>query len=252
MSFLSAFNPFFILGIALVFVLAGTIKGMVGIGLPTASVGMMAQFVDPKLAIALVVVPIVLINGWQAYRAGAFIESVKQYRYVALFMIPVLYATTFFTVLIDAQVLIFWLGIVVVLFSLTSLLVVPPPLPDRLDKAGQAVAGTLAGIIGGLTSIWAPPVVIYLLSRRVEKDAFVRASGTILFCGSIPLLLGSISSGLLDWQRGGMSFLMVFPALFGFWLGEIIRRRVDSSRFRTLVLLVFLVMGLNLVRRSLF
>jgi hypothetical protein len=244
---LPLFAAFFV-----VFIIAGTIKGTVGIGLPTASVGLMAQFADPKLAIAVVVIPIVVLNGWQAYRAGGFIETLRRYALFAAFMIPVLFVTTFFTARIDGQVLIFWLGVVVVLFSATSLFITPPPLPDRYDKAGQAVAGTVAGVLGGLTAIWAPPVMIYLLSRKIEKTDFVRASGTILFCGSFPLFLGSINSGLLDRSTAILSAMMLIPALIGFWFGEKLRQRLDAELFRTIVLVVFLLMGLNLMRRSLF
>ena len=179
-------DPHIMMLVALVFVAAGTIKGLVGIGLPTASVGRMAQFIDPKLAVSLVVVPIVLVNGWQAYRQGQFLTAVWQFRWLAVAMVPVLFATTFITSTIDSNALVLWLGLVVVLFAATSLFFQPPALPARLDVPAQGVAGVAAGVLGGVTSIWAPPVIIYLLSRRVEKEDFVRASGAILFCGSIP------------------------------------------------------------------
>ena len=45
---------------------------------------------------------------------------------------------------------------------------------------------------------------------------------------------------------------MVVPTLIGFALGERLRRHLDASRFRLAVLVMFLVMGLNLLREAFF
>ena len=48
--------------VGVIFLLAGTIKGILGVGLPTTSVSVMALFLPPKVAIALVVFPILVTN----------------------------------------------------------------------------------------------------------------------------------------------------------------------------------------------
>ncbi|MEL7000986.1 MAG: hypothetical protein AAFP68_22300, partial [Pseudomonadota bacterium] len=62
-----------------VFLLAGIIKGLIGIGLPTASVGMMSQVIDPRVAIALIVFPSLLSNAWQIWRMGGLAGALKRY-----------------------------------------------------------------------------------------------------------------------------------------------------------------------------
>ena len=47
-----------------VFLLAGIIKGTVGIGMPTVSVGVLSQIIPPHTAIALVVFPLLSSNLW--------------------------------------------------------------------------------------------------------------------------------------------------------------------------------------------
>ncbi|MEO1019735.1 MAG: sulfite exporter TauE/SafE family protein, partial [Pseudomonadota bacterium] len=137
------------------------------------------------------------------------------------------------------------------LFSLMSLLVMPPRLPDRYDKPVQLVAGALAGVFGGFTAIWSPPMVMYMLARRLDKDEFVRASGLLILLGSIPLTAGFWQQGLLTGSLAITSAVMIVPTLIGFSLGEIVRDRLPADRFRSIVLLIFLLMGLNLVRRAL-
>ncbi|AXS41021.1 sulfite exporter TauE/SafE family protein [Breoghania sp. L-A4] len=237
---------------AAVFVLAGTIKGTVGIGLPTAAVGILAQFIDPHLALALVVFPIMTGNAWQAYRAGGMLATLKRYWIFALVSMVALWLSTFVTAAISTDTLITVLGGVIVIFAVTSLAFTPPVIPDRFDRLAQIIAGVLAGIMGGFTAIWAPPMVIYFIARRVDKDEFVRASGLLIFLGSLPLCLGFWQSGLLTGPNALISLMMIVPTLLGFTFGEILRRRLNDNRFRTAVLLIFLAMGLNLIRKALF
>lgn len=251
-SLFAGLAPGLILGIVAAFLLAGTVKGTVGIGLPTAAVGVMSQFVDPRLAISLVVVPSLLTNAWQIVRSQHFGRTLRRYWLYLACLVPLngLVAATL-AGSIPTEGLILVLGLVIAGFAVMSLTFAPPFLPERFDRAGQTVAGVASGFLGGLTAIWSPPMVTYLMARRIEKDEFVRASGTMVFMGTVPLVWGFWQSGVLTGPGAGLSALMIVPALAGFTLGEVLRRRLNADRFRRVVLLVFLAMGLNLVRRAL-
>lgn len=235
----------------MIFFVAGTIKEAVGIGLPTASIGLLSQIVDPRTAISLVVFPMITSNIWQVIRAGNFRKTLSDYWRFALSLAVILWLTTFITPNVPDSALITIIGIVIILFVLSSLFVTPPPLPDRFDRAWQIVLGMLAGVLGGLTAIWGPPMVIYLLARRVKKEEFVRTTGLLISIGSVPLGLGLWREGLLSGSLALTSMAMIVPALVGFSLGETIRHRLPEAKFRTVLLLVFLAMGLNLVRLGL-
>lgn len=236
----------------LVYILAGTIKGTVGIGLPVTAIGILSQFADPRLAISLVVFPIIVSNAWQIYREGQVLETIKTYWVFALAMMLVLGGMTFVTASIDTGTLILILGIVIVLFAISSLMFTPPSVPDRYDSLAQLLCGVMSGVLGGLTAIWAPPIVFYLIARKTDKKDFVRVTGVLLFCGSIPLGIGFWQAGLFTGSTALFSMGMIVPTLIGFSLGEVLRRRLNSQRFRTLVLVFFLVVGLNLIRKSIF
>ena len=237
---------------ALVFVFAGTIKGVVGIGLPIAAVGLLSQFTEPRTAVIMSIFPIVISNVWQVYRSGNVLPAVKRYGVFAATLAVTLFITSLFSHGVSEQVLVFALGTMIVLFAVTNLAFTPPALPERYDRIGQFVAGLASGISGGLTAIWGPPMVIYFLARRLDKDEFVRASGILFLCGSIPLLMGYITNGMITAEVAQMSGAMVVPTLVGFAIGEQLRRRLDASKFRIAVLIMFLIMGLNLLREAFF
>ncbi|MEM7743869.1 MAG: sulfite exporter TauE/SafE family protein [Pseudomonadota bacterium] len=248
---MNGFGPEMLALIAGVFLLAGVIKGTVGIGLPTASVGMMSQVMDPRMAIALVVFPSLLSNAWQIWRSGMVAETIRRFWVYLVCLISVIAVVSLtLTATIRTDVLLLVLGGVIILFSVSSLAWAPPFLPERFDRAGQVVSGVASGALGGLTAIWAPPMVTYLMARRVQKDAFVAATGVMIFAGTIPLIGGLWSNGVITGPTAGLSILMTIPALAGFTVGERLRRRLDADRFRTVVLVIFLIMGLNLIRRA--
>ncbi len=237
---------------AAIFVAAGTVKGTVGVGLPTAAVALLSQAVDAKLAIALVVVPSFVTNTWQAIRSGAVLEAMRRYAPFILCLMAVIGAVSaLITARLSSDSLVAVLGIAIVVFAVSNLAWRPPALGDRWDRPAQIAAGSLSGLMGGLTAIWAPPMAAYLLARRVPKDEFVRASGVIITLGNLPLLAGFLWSGMLTGPIAGVSALMILPALLGFSIGEAIRHRLDQERFRKAVLIFFLLMGLNLLRRAL-
>jgi len=233
------------------FLLAGMVKGAIGIGMPTAAIGLLSQVIDPKTAVALVVFPTFISNAWQMFRAGDLVRAFKDYRIFAVSLMVVLWFTTSLTASVSQQGLLLIIGGVVVAFSLISLLFNPPPLPDRWDTVAQVMCGAVAGIIGGLTSVWAAPIVIYLLGRRVSPDEFIRATGLLITLGAIPLVLGFWYHGIFNGSRVTLSVFLVIPALIGFQIGEVLRKRLPVERFQTAVLIVFLLMGLNIIRRAL-
>lgn len=234
------------------FVFAGTIKGLVGIGLPTALISILAQFTDPRIAIALLLAPALILNIWQVARSGGAIANLRKvWPFAAVMFVSIWYFSRFAAGL-PVDLMITGVGAVIVLFVLSNLLSTPPPIPDSLDLPVQLVAGLAAGLIGGLTSIWSPPMVIYLLARRVDKETFIGTTGILILAGSLPLFFGYWQAGILTPALAGISAAMVLPAMLGFGLGEWLRRWLNPARFRNLILLTFLVMGLNLLRRGLF
>jgi len=87
------------------FLVAGTIKGTIGIGMPTAAIGMLSQVIEPKTAIALVVLPTFASNAWQMIRSGDLVRATKDYRIFIVVMMVVLLATTFVTGAVSQETL---------------------------------------------------------------------------------------------------------------------------------------------------
>jgi len=238
--------------IAFAFLAAGTIKGVVGMGLPTTAMGLMTLVLDPRSAIALILVPMILTNLWQVIRSGEIDAALRRYAPFAVTLMLFVGLTVTLARNAPEQLLLGVLGGALLVFVAVNSSRWPLRLSDRVDRPAQVVAGVLAGVMGGLTSVWAPPMAVYLAARQVGKDEFVRASGLLIFLGSLPLGWGYLQQGHLDGRLMAMSLLALVPTFAGFSLGERLRGRLSETAFRRFLLLVFTAMALNLLRRALF
>ena len=57
------------------FLLAGFVKGVVGLGLPTVSMGLLAVTMAPGQALAIVIVPAIVTNIWQTF-VGPYLRDI--------------------------------------------------------------------------------------------------------------------------------------------------------------------------------
>lgn len=243
------FSTLLIVG-SIAFLLSGTIKGLAGIGLPTAAIGLLTLFFDPRTAIALVMFPMLGSNAWMMFRAGSFIRTVQRYWVFALVLLIGVTVTTFGTKDAGDRVLQGVLGVVILIFVGVSWRGWMPVLPERFDKFVQLIFGAIAGFVGGLTAGWGAPVAMYLATRDVDKDEFVRAAGFLITVGSIPLAYAYAKLGFLTGPLAAVSAGMLVPTLIGFSTGEHLRKKLSLESFRNMVLIVFVFLGLNLLRRA--
>lgn len=235
---------------SIAFLIAGAVKGLAGIGMPTAAIALMTLFLDPRTAIALVLFPMLGSNAWQLWRAGEFQRTARRYAVFAVILVAGVTVTVLSTKNAGDRALLAILGVVVLFFVAVSWRGLVPPLAARYDPIAQVGFALLAGIVGGMTAGWGAPLAMYLATKQVDKDEFVRASGFLIFVGSLPLCLTYVQLGFMTGPLAVVSATMLIPTLIGFSLGEVFRNRLTGDGFRTAILIVFVLMGLNLIRRA--
>lgn len=232
------------------FLAAGTIKGIAGVGLPMTALGILTLQTDPRTAIALAIAPILTANLWQFLTAGGAVLALRRYLPFVAMMIIGIPLTLSLTAEVSQAFLFGILGATIIGSVVLNLTRWAPQIPDSADLPAQLGLGALAGFLGGLVSLWLPVVLIYLSARQVSKDEFVRATGLLLFSGSLPLLAGFWREGFLTGPIAGVSAGMLVPTLLGMWIGSRLRHRLSEQMFKRVLMGVLILIGLNLIRRS--
>src|SRR5215831_2296655 len=67
-----------VLIIALTFFLAGIVKGVAGMGLPTFAMGILSAIMSPVSAASLLVIPSFVTNFWQLFTGPDFLALIKR------------------------------------------------------------------------------------------------------------------------------------------------------------------------------
>jgi len=235
---------------AVIFLVAGSIKGFLGIGLPASAMGFLTLYLPPAEAIPLLWLPILVTNALQFAHAPHKREIAIQYVWFAAAIIVSIFITALFIADYPTALLTVAIGFAMVIFALNSLFGMT--LPMGTGNGWQIVMGILAGILGGLSSIWSPVVVMYMVATNVAKEKFIGAIGFIFLMGAIALGAGQIVAGLITLNVLVQSSIALIVVLIGFRIGEALRSRITDTHFRTIVLVAFLIMGIRLIIVGLF
>ncbi|WP_065328667.1 sulfite exporter TauE/SafE family protein [Tritonibacter mobilis] len=242
-------------GFVLAFVVAlvaGTIKGLVGFAMPMIMVSGLNSIMAPDLALAGLILPTLVTNGFQALKQGpgAAWESIKRFRAFLLVGGLFLMMSAQMVRVLPAQVMLLIIGAPITLFAVTQLLGKHLVLHEASRRVEIGI-GAFAGFIGGFSGIWGPPTVAYLTALGTEKKEQMRIQGVIYGLGAVVLFFAHIGSGVMRSETLPFSVLMIVPALMGMWIGGRLQDRIDQKTFRRATLFVLLIAGLNLLRRAL-
>ncbi len=246
-------EPHIVAGLAGALIVGGIVKGVTGIGLPIVTMAISLNFLPAQTVLALLVMPIVATNFYQAASMGNPMAPLRRFWILIVFLAGFLWLGALLVTKLSAAGLFGTLGAAVCVFSAAQFFKPPQnALSPRLEKLTQPLAGMVGGILGGLTTIWGPPMLMYMLMLKLDKDTWVRSIGLIWFMGSLPLTLGYWANGLLNEMTIWLSLAAILPGMAGIKIGERIRDMLNQDRFRKVLLVCMFLIGLNLIRRAVF
>lgn len=232
---------------------AGLIKGVVGFGVPTVLILGISTIASVEVALAGLILPALVTNGWQALRQGprAAWASVRRFGVFLSVLVIVLLCAAQLVPALPEGLLLLITGCAVTVFVGLQLLGRNLRLPAHGIARTQVGFGALAGALGGVSGIWGPPTVAMLTAMNTEKTEQVRVQGVIYGVGAVALLAGHLTSGVFRSETAPLSVILIPSSLFGLWVGFQIQDRIDQATFRKATLILLLLAGLNLIRRGL-
>lgn len=240
------------LAIAGVFFTAGTVKGILGIGLPLVAIPMITSITEPILAVSLVAAPALVANGWQAVQTGQHYLVLQRFWPLLISMAVGTMIGARFLAVADQLVIARGLGIMVLAFVVLRIFAIRLLVSERTERRIGIPIGFIAGLIGGATSIFGPVLLIYLVALNLTKDMFVSAMAMCFFIGFVPLIWSLAINGLLGLhQLAASAVLGAIPVSAGLVAGRRVRGIVPQALFERILLGGIALIGANLIIRSL-
>ena len=229
-----------------VFLIAGIVQGLFGMGLPAIGITLLSVFIPPMPAIGLNIIPILLISLFQIFQTKNPFNTVIKYKLFATLMVIVGFFTSFLVIFLGDALLLTILASVVIIFSLNNIFRKRLTLSIKLDFYWQILFGSLAGFVGGLTSIMGVIGVMYLAMKDLKPNEFVAANGFLIFIGCLSVGLGYMLSGVIQPYMIGPSLFGTVTAFIGFKIGSNLRKFLSSENFYKALWILFLLAGLRL------
>jgi uncharacterized membrane protein YfcA len=239
-----------VLAAALVFLFAGFIKGVIGLGLPTVSMGLLGLIMTPAEAAALVVVPSLATNLWQL-ASGSHLRSLLARLWPMLLGICLGTAGGFTLVSgIGDEASARALGTVLGLYAAAGLALPRFALPRRAEPVMGPLTGLATGIVTAATGVFVIPAVPYLQAIGLAKEELVQALGLSFTVSTVALATSLALTGTLGAGVAGASLLALIPAAAGMMLGRLVLSRIAPATFRLWFFLGLLALGVHLALRG--
>ena len=234
-----------------VFVFGGVVKGVTGVGLPLVLVPLATQFVDVPIAVALVSVSMVATNIVQAAEGGHTGKAVRQLWPIVIPLAIGAVIGTHLLISVDRARLNLVIGTSFLLLAVLLLCMPRLRITHRTARWSGPIVGFGAGVLGGMSAIFGPPMIAYMVSLGTDPDTFVKHMAILALTAATTMLLVLVASGAMSGGDFLMSAAALIPIQAGMPVGRYLRGRIKPNWFRIAVLIVLALGGLDMLRKAL-
>ncbi len=243
-------NPLPLVAATLAFLVAGFVKGVLGLGLPTISIGLLSLVMAPAKAASLLIAPSFVTNVWQSASGPSFGRLARRlWPMLAGIVLGALAGTGLLTGSHAGQAAV-GLGLLLMLYAglgLSSVRFVAPP-------SAEWWLGPLIGLLTGLataaTGVFAIPAVPYIGALGLDKDELIQALGLSFTVSTIALAAALAGGGAFQLGDVGASTAALAPVLIGLAAGGALRGRFSEKAFRRLFFVGLFLLGARLASRA--
>jgi hypothetical protein len=243
-------TAFLVLAVTFTFLLAGLVKGVVGMGLPTVSMGLLSVMMPPVEAAAIMVIPTLITNIWQMFAGPALAAMAKRFASMAVGIIAGTFMTIGLLTGTSTAMATGVLGAVLAAYAVHGLVAARFEVRPESERWLSPLIGLITGMLTGATGIFVIPVIPYLSSLKLRKEELIQSIGISAFVCPLALGIALIISGRFQAAVAGPSFLAVLPAIAGMFVGQRVRGRLEPAVFRRWFYVGLLGLGAYMFLRS--
>lgn len=248
--FSSMEDPVLLIATIVTFLIAGAVKGVIGLGLPTVCLALMTVIAGLPAAMVLLLIPSFVTNLWQAIAGGHGRQLIlRLWPFFILASVTVWIGASAFNH-IDIHLLSVLLGALLVVYALISLLGLRINISRGNEKWQAPIFGIVNGVLTGMTGSFVVPGVLFLQAIGLSRDELIQAMGILFTVSTVALAVALRGNNLLTAELGWLSLAGLIPALIGMAIGQRIRKRLSEAKFKRVFLISVLLLGLYIMLRA--
>lgn len=243
-------DPSLVLLVAFAFAIGGGVKGIVGLGLPTIAMAILANVVSLRTAIGILIIPLLISNLWQIIQVGAIGSLALRFGLLNAAAAIGLWIGTEILFSVDPRWMQVALGTLLIANAGMQVLGGMPVIPRRHETALSVPVGLASGIIGGMTGSQGIVIAVYLASLNLTRDEYVQGIGLSFFLTGLVWVAAIWVNGGITAETLPLSAVALVAALAAMAIGTRIRAHLPQARFRQAVFIAMALMGANLIRKA--
>jgi uncharacterized membrane protein YfcA len=237
--------------IAFAFLLAGFVKGTLGLGLPTVSMGLLAVTMPPAQAISIVIVPAIVTNIWQTF-VGPYLRDILKRLWPLM-------AGTVVGIWLNRGLLTgpyapygtVVLGFLLIIYAIVGLSRFSFKVARRDEKWIGGIVGVVTGVISAATGVQVIPSMPFMQAIGMEKDELVQALGLFFTTATVALAFNLTAAGVLTAATALPGAVAMAASFIGMFIGQAVRSRLQPEAFRRWFLISMILLGLYLAGSAL-
>lgn len=244
-------DPLLIALVIAAYLLAGFVKGVIGMGLPTIAMGLLAAVMSPAQAAAILIAPSLATNIWQMVAGPYLLGLIRRLGPMLLGLFGGAWLGNGILTGGNARPAAIGLGVVLIAYALMGLLKVTFSVTRKNEVWLGPIVGLFTGIVMAATGVFVIPALPYLQAIGFDKDELVQALGLHFTTSTVALALILWDGGAFDVSLGTLSLFAIAPAVVGMYVGQRMRARISAESFRMFLYVGLLALGALLVGRNL-
>jgi uncharacterized protein len=243
-------SPLVWLAITCVFVFAGFIKGVIGVGLPTVVMGLLGAVMPPAQAASLLVLPAIVTNIWQIAAGPSVLPLLRRLWTMLAGICVGTWAGSGLLTGGNAEQTRFALGLILALYGCMGFTTIRFTVSARAERWLSPVMGVIAGLFNGATGVFVIPALPYVQSLGLDRERLIQALALSPLVSALALGVSLAGGGVLGLSLAGASLLAMVPALVGMYFGQWLRLRVSEAVFRRAFFAGLIALGAWLAARN--
>ena len=228
--------------------IGGLVKGIISFGFPLVALPILSLVLPIKSAIFLLFFSLIITNAREIK-----VKNWKKYKNISPLALGIFFGIIFGSIIfhkVDNQFISKIIGATIIFTTFINYCGIKIKKSLLESKLFSSTYGLFAGMIGGMTTIVGPLIVIYLVSLNFKKELFSELVSLSVFSTLIPLYTIFFIYQKVTVYDFFISALFIIPAILFQLLGFKIRRVIPQTLFKNIVLIILIIIGILILYKN--
>ena len=237
--------------ITFIFCLAAFIHGSIGFGFPLVATPLLALLTDIQSAIVLTFIPTLLVNLISIVSEGNILLAARRHFSLALFTMLGTAVGTQIMLSVNSDIFKGLLGIVIIIYLLVEKTKLKLSWIRLYPKLSKLTFGVSAGLVGGLTNVMGPVLIIYSLESKYSKREIVQASNLCFLYGKIIQIYFFTLNDKFSLNELSTSTIMLVVSSISLYVGIELKKKINEKVYQKIIrALLFTLAAVLLIQVS--